>query len=97
MFYFTTTTMDLYYKRRLLALANNRLDHFVALRFTVLGTGADKISPEDVFTTDDQHIFKVKSKDKKDHLWTVGLIVGTCIHAQKVSMVSLAPISCHLR
>ena len=33
MFHFVTKTMEMYYKRRLLALPSNRLDHFVALHF----------------------------------------------------------------
>ena len=79
MFHFVTKTMDMYYKRRLLALAGNRLDHFVALRFTISGMNADKAPlPHTIHATESEDVYTVESRTQKNQTWIVDLRAGTC-------------------
>ena len=79
MFNFVTKTMDMYYKRRLLALAGNRLDHFVALRFTISGMNADKAPlPHTIHATESEDVYTVESRTQKNQTWIVDLRAGTC-------------------
>ena len=78
MFQFVTTTMDLYYKQRLLSLANNRLDNFVALRFTISRSTADTVSSHTIQATDSDDVFHVQSRTGNQQTWKVDLTVGTC-------------------
>ena len=46
LFEFVTVTFELYYIRRLLAIAYNRMDKYISLRFK--GLGAQKIHPDNI-------------------------------------------------
>ena len=78
MFHFVTKTMEMYYKRRLHALSSNRLDHFVALRFTISGAKADSVPLHTIHTTESADVFEVDSRTDKTLTWIVDLSAGTC-------------------
>ena len=78
MFHFVTKTMEMHYKRRLLALSSNRLDHFVAFRFTISGAKADSVPLHTIHTPESADVFKVDSRTDKTLTWIVDLIAETC-------------------
>ena len=78
MFRMVTTTLELYYQRRIMSVASNRLDHFVSLKFTIAGIKADAITLDDITPTDDPDVYTVVSKSSPDTLWTVDLKLGEC-------------------
>ena len=77
-FHFVTITMEMHYKRHLLALSSNRLDHFVALRFTISGAKADSVPLHTIHTPESADVFNVDSRTDKTLTWIVDLIAGTC-------------------
>ena len=73
-----TTTLELYYQRRIMSVTSNRLDHFVSLKYTVSGIKADAIALDDITPTDDPDVHTVVSQSSPDTLWTVDLKLGEC-------------------
>ena len=60
LFDFVTVTFELYYARRLLAVAHNRMDRYIALRFK--GLGASKVNMSHIRKPDSEDVYIVKSK-----------------------------------
>ena len=50
LFEFMTVTFELYYERRLLAVAHNRMDRYIALWFK--GLGASKVNVSEIRESD---------------------------------------------
>ena len=48
LFEFLTVTFELYYERRLLAVAHNRMDRYISLRYMYKGLGAGKVHPNSI-------------------------------------------------
>ena len=78
MFRVVTNILELYYRRRLLSVSSNRLDHFVFLRYTVAGVKAVTIPFDEITSTDDPDVFIVHSQSSSDVRWTVDLKLGEC-------------------
>ena len=58
LFEFLSVTFELYYERRLLAVAHNRMDRYVSLRYK--GLGEAKVNQNDICqSTRDSHIYLV--------------------------------------
>ena len=47
---------EMYYERRLLAVAYNRMDRYIAIRYK--GLGASKINDEDIIKSDNNDFFR---------------------------------------
>ena len=60
LFDFVTVTFELYYERRLLAVAHNRMDRYIALRFK--GLGASKVNMSHITKSDFEDVYIVKSQ-----------------------------------
>ena len=60
LFEFMTVTFELYYERRLLAVAHNRMDRYIALRFK--GLGASKVNLSEIRESDSEGVYIVKSQ-----------------------------------
>ena len=72
-------TMELYYQRRLLSLASNRLDHFVSLKYTLAGVKLGSTSFDDVTATEeDPDVYMVRSHTDPHNHWIVDLQLGEC-------------------
>ena len=79
MFHLLTETLEMYYQRRMMSVATNRLDHhFVSLRFTVAGVKAHTIPSDDIVPKDDPDVYSVVSQTDKNTTWTVDLQLGEC-------------------
>ncbi len=74
LFKFITITFDMYYKRRLLAIAYNRMDRYIALRYK--GLGALEVNNIKESTT--KSIYLVKSTHYKDRVYEINTTVWTC-------------------
>ena len=81
-FHFLSETLESYYCRKLLSIANNRLDIYIALRFQ--GLHANKISKENIEETKTKNVFTVKSKTERGVFYTVDTIVGVCTCPQGI-------------
>ena len=77
LFNFITVTFDLYYKRRLLAVAYNRMDRYISLRYK--GLGAPKISEDKMEkSTADSNIYLVQSTFYADRVYEIDTLNWTC-------------------
>lgn len=75
-FDFITMTFEMYYERRLLAVAHNRIDRHISLRYK--GLGACKVDDTSIHkSTDDDYTYKVKSQ-KYDIDYMVDCSKWTC-------------------
>lgn len=75
-FDFLTMTFEMYYERRLLAVAYNRIDRYISLRYK--GLGAYKVDEGDISkSTENDFTYLVKSKNV-DIEYTVDAIKWTC-------------------
>ena len=76
-FEFLTVTFETYYQARLLAVAHNRLDRYIALRFKGLGT--EKINDVDVKpSSDGKGLYIVKSQLHPEVEYVVDVDNGMC-------------------
>ena len=73
---FVTDTMDLYYQRRLLHLANNRIERYVSLRFC--GMKSSAIPKESITPGEGPNIFVVQSRQSRGDVYTVDMHLGVC-------------------
>ena len=72
-------TIELYYQRRLLSLASNRLDHFLSLKYTLAGVKLGSTSFDDVTVTEeDPDVYMVRSHTDPHNHWIVDLQLGEC-------------------
>ena len=86
-FEFLTVTFEMYYQARLLAVAHNRLDRYIALRFKGLGT--EKIKDDDVKPSPDgKGLYIVKSQLHPEVEYVVD-VENECAHVVWDGMVSL--------
>ncbi|RIB20332.1 hypothetical protein C2G38_2179559 [Gigaspora rosea] len=69
--------MDLYYSRRLLAIAHNKLDSFIALRFRLSGWNIGLKEDIEVVSFDSM-IFKHRSSKNKNIWYLVDMHLGIC-------------------
>ena len=77
MFQFVTDAMELYYKRRLLSVAHNRFDHYIAVKYRGLNASiipVNKINKQ----SNSQSLFVVASKSDPDAQYTVDMDLCTC-------------------
>ena len=80
MFYFVVETLELYYKRKLLNIANNRLESYIAVRFQ--GLNAKKISKNDIIKADQTGWYKVQSQTERGRYHDVNTHIGVCTCTQ---------------
>ena len=80
-FEFIAVTFEMYYERRLLAVAYNRMDRYIAIRYK--GLGASKINDDDIIKADKtDFLYFVRSKHSdQDYVidtnkWTCSCSVG---------------------
>lgn len=76
MFYFVVETLELYYKRKLVNIANNRLESYIAARFQ--GLNAKKISKDNIIKVDQPGWYKVKSLTEEGQYHDVNTHIGVC-------------------
>ena len=76
MFYFLVEIMDLYYKRKLVNIANSRLQSYVALRFK--GLDAKKVKKEDITKDIQPGWYTVQSQSQIDQSYQVNVHIGVC-------------------
>ncbi len=77
MFRFTTEALEMYHQRKILSIANNRVDHYISVKLQ--GKNAAKISREhikEVSTNPDQ--FLVRSSRDPDQQYLVDTAIGAC-------------------
>ena len=75
-FEFITVTFEMYYERRLLAVAHNRMDRYISLRYK--GLGASKVDAQDITKSkESDHIYHVQSKTR-DIKYAVDCQQWTC-------------------
>ena len=75
--HFVTEALELYYQRKLLSVAHNRLDHYVSLKF--LGKNAERISKNAITPLPDyNNQFSVQSRQDSDTTYLVDMSLGTC-------------------
>lgn len=77
LFDYMTVTFELYYERRLLAVAHNRLDRYIALRFK--GLGGQAVAINDISKSNEgDHIYIVKSQSYEDVEYNINTSSGHC-------------------
>ena len=77
LFEFLTVTFELYYERRLLAVAHNRMDRYISLRYK--GLGAVKVNEDSIHKSSKaDHIYLVKSTVYADKEYEVDTQKWTC-------------------
>ena len=77
LFEFITVTFDLYYKKRLLDVAYNRMDRYISLRYK--GLGAPKISEDKVQkSTSKPNSYTVESTFYADRVYEIDAANWTC-------------------
>ena len=77
LFEFLTVTFELYYERRLLAVAHNRMDRYISLRYK--GLGAAKVNQDSIQTsTTDSHVYVIKSTLYENKEYEVDTQKWTC-------------------
>ena len=77
MFRFATEVLEIYHQRKLLSIANNRIDHYVSVKFQ--GKNATKISKEHITEVpDDPDQFLVQSTRDPDQQYLVDTAIGVC-------------------
>ena len=76
LFEFIVVTFELYYKRHLLAVAHNRMDRYISLRYK--GLGASQVDPSDITQSSSADLYLVKSKRNEvdTDKWTCTCSVG---------------------
>ena len=75
-FEFIVVTFELYYTRRLLAIAHNRMDRYISLRYK--GLGVTRVEPSDVTKSNCAHIYTVKSKVYEGYVYEIDTEKWTC-------------------
>ena len=75
MFAFITEVMEMYYQKKLLSLANNRREAYIALRFQ--GIKAQKVPKEDIECGKDGW-YKVRSQTTREDYYSVNPQIGFC-------------------
>ena len=75
-FEFIVVTFELYNKRRLLAIAHNRMDRYISLRYK--GLGAIQVDPSDITPSCYTNIYLVKSKRYEGYEYEVDTNKWTC-------------------
>ena len=75
MFAFITEVMEMYYQKKLLSLANNRREAYIALRFQ--GIKAQKVPKEDIECGKDGW-YKVRSQTTREEYYSVNPQIGFC-------------------
>ena len=78
---FVVDVMEAYYQRRLIHLANNRIDRFIALRFC--GIKYSAVSAETIHKGEN-NIFYVNSRSERGLVHTVDMQLGICSCKQGV-------------
>ena len=73
---FVVDTMDLYYKHKLLHLANNRIERCISLRFC--GMKSSTIAKENIAPTEDPNVFMVDSQTSRGVVYTVDMQLSVC-------------------
>ncbi len=69
--------MELYYCRKLLSAAYNRLDRYISLKYQ--GLNCSKISYESIYEIDSKEsIYLVNSKTERDVKYLVNMELGIC-------------------
>ena len=77
MFQFVTDAMELYYKRRLLSIAHNCFDHYIAVKYR--GLNASVITANMINKlSESQRLFAVGSKSDPDIQYRVDMDLCTC-------------------
>ena len=77
LFDFLTVTFELYYERRLLAVAHNRMDRYISLKYK--GLGVAKINQESIRqSTTAGHVYLVKSTVYADKEYEIDTQKWTC-------------------
>ena len=76
LFNFIIVTFEMYYKRRLLAIAYNRIDRYIVLRYK--GLGAFEVVDNNIEQSTNKNIYFVKSTRYKDKLYIIDTIAWTC-------------------
>ena len=77
MFQFVTEALEIYYKRRLLSVAHNRFDHFIAKKYK--GFNAHAIPVDKIHKRDDSPFqFIVGSKSDPSVTYDVDMELGAC-------------------
>ena len=77
LFEFLTVTFELYYERRLLAVAHNRMDRYISLRYK--GLGVAKVNQDSIHqSTNASHVYIVKSTVYVDKEYEVDTQKWTC-------------------
>ena len=75
-FYFITETLELYYKRKLISIANSRLQTYIALRFQ--GINAKKVCQDSITKSDEEGWYKVPSQTDRSKLYDTNVVIGVC-------------------
>ena len=78
---FVIDVMEAYYQRRLIHLANNRVDRFIALRFCGLKYST---VPAETICKGEDHLFYVNSRQERGLVYTVDMQLGLCTCKQGV-------------
>ena len=73
---FVTDTMELYYQRRLLHLANKRIDRYISFRYC--GMKSCTIPKESIIQDEAPNIFFVQSRQCRGDIYTVDMHLGVC-------------------
>ena len=77
MFSFVTECLELYYTRKLLSVAHNRMDRYISLKFQ--GINSAGISAEHISTlNEDLHSFLVDSQTERGVKYLVDMALGVC-------------------
>ena len=74
-FEFIANNFEMYYERRLLAVAYNRMARYIALHYK--GLGASKVDTEDIMKLDENNLYHARSK-KTGNNYTVDTDKWTC-------------------
>ncbi len=72
---FITEVMDMFYQKKLLSLANNRLETYMALRFQ--GLNAQKVAKRDI-KRDENGWYMVQSQTSRGEYYSVNTNIGFC-------------------
>jgi len=82
---FVADVMETYYQRRLLHLANNRIDRYIALRFCGLKLHTVPFETIQRHEGDSDYIFHVDSRSERGLVYTVDMHLGTCSCPQGIN------------
>ena len=75
MFSFVTEIMEIFYQKKLLSLANNRIQTYIALRFQ--GINAQRLDKDDIQAVDNEW-YKVQSQTTGGDYYSVNTHIGFC-------------------